>query len=289
MLTRIFIYFTGLTLVLLILAGPVLAGGWAVITLDEWPGQLVAGQPLSIGFVVRQHGQHPLAGLAPQVNAVHSSGESLAVTARADGETGHYRATLTLPQPGTWRWSIQAFTMDQPMPPLVVAAPPGDRDTAPVPLFWLVAGISLAGVTGTSLLWWRTRAGWASGLVLAAVLAGGLGVILAAGRPPVSAAAVRPANPVELGQTLFVAKGCITCHNHRAIDLPGAILVNAGPDLTRPAFTPAYLHQWLKDPASLKPQTTMPNLGLDKAEIEALAAFLTLDPAANPVESRAMP
>lgn len=274
MLRRGLIYFVGLTLLVLMLANPALAGGWAVITLDEWPDQVIAGQPLSIGFVVRQHGNWPLAGLTPQVTVVHQdTGNSLTVTAPAEAETGHYRANLILPQPGTWRWSIQAFSMDQPMPPLEVVAPAANQH--PVPLLWLIAGISLAGVTGTSILWWRTRAGWALGLVLAAVLAGGLSVALAAGRPSTSAAAVQPANPVELGQTLFVAKGCLTCHNHRAIDLVGNISVNAGPDLTRPAFTPAYLRLWLKDPAAVKPETTMPNLGLEQAEIEALVAFLT--------------
>lgn len=207
MLTRVLIYWVGLTLLVLLLAGPAVAGGWAVITLDEWPDPVIAGQPLSIGFVVRQHGQRPMAGLTPQVTAVHQgTGQSLTVTAPAGAETGHYRANLVLPRPGTWHWSIQAFSMDQPMPPLVVIA---------------------------------------------------------------------PANPVELGQTLFVAKGCLTCHSHQAIDLAGNISVNVGPDLTQPAFTPAYLRVWLKNPAAVKPETPMPNLGLKQAEIEALVAFLT--------------
>ena len=277
MLTRILIYCAGLTLVVLILASPALAGGWAVITLDKWPGQVTAGQPLSIGFVVRQHGQRPMAGLTPQVTALNQdTGESLTVIAPAEGQAGHYRADLILPQPGTWHWSIQAFTMDQPMPPLVVAAPAASQQpTAPVPLLWLIGGISLAGLTGTSILWWRTRTGWASGLVLATALAGGLGMALAASQPSMSAAAIQPANPVELGQTLFVAKGCLTCHSHQAVDLAGNLSVNAGPDLSRPAFTPDYLRVWLKDPAAVKPGTSMPNLGLKKTEIEALAAFLT--------------
>jgi ABC-type sugar transport system substrate-binding protein len=33
------------------------AGGWAVITLDDLPRQIVAKQPFTIGFTVRQHGR----------------------------------------------------------------------------------------------------------------------------------------------------------------------------------------------------------------------------------------
>ena len=36
----------------LVLAIPVLAGGWAVITLDELPTNVAAGEPVKIGFTV---------------------------------------------------------------------------------------------------------------------------------------------------------------------------------------------------------------------------------------------
>ena len=47
------------------------AGGWAVVTLQEWPDQVGAERPFSLRFAVRQHGLHLLGGLSPTVMAVH--------------------------------------------------------------------------------------------------------------------------------------------------------------------------------------------------------------------------
>ena len=59
--------------------------------------------------------------LYPTINAKLSSGETMSVSAEPNGKPGHYLATLTFPKEGSWEWSIQAFTMDQPMPVLDVA------------------------------------------------------------------------------------------------------------------------------------------------------------------------
>ncbi|MCB8987483.1 MAG: hypothetical protein H6661_07005 [Ardenticatenaceae bacterium] len=49
-----------------------------------------------------------------------------------------------------------------------------------------------------------------------------------------------------------------------------------GPDLSRRCKgSPDYLRLWLHDPASVKPETVMPNLGLSSDEIETLIQFLT--------------
>ena len=53
----------------LTLALPVFAGGWAVITLDELPMNVVAGESLGIGFTVRQHGRNSIPGLDPIIVA----------------------------------------------------------------------------------------------------------------------------------------------------------------------------------------------------------------------------
>src|SRR5262245_26765557 len=100
-------------LLTLAFAIPVFAGGWAVITLDKLPTGVVAGDPLTVGFTVRQHGRTPLPGLAPTITAALNK-EQFVVNAVADGEPGHYAATFTFPKEGEWQWSIQAFTMDQP-------------------------------------------------------------------------------------------------------------------------------------------------------------------------------
>ncbi|HSG44422.1 MAG TPA: hypothetical protein VLA72_14830 [Anaerolineales bacterium] len=58
----------------LILAAPVFAGGWAIISLDELPTKVVAGEPFKVGFTVLQHGQTPMTGLSPTVSASLLSG-----------------------------------------------------------------------------------------------------------------------------------------------------------------------------------------------------------------------
>jgi cytochrome c1 len=60
-------------------------------------------------------------------------------------------------------------------------------------------------------------------------------------------------------------------------ELPN-ILVEMGPNLTNYPTTAEYLRVWLKDPATLKPTTQMPNLELKETEIEALIAFLLKRP-----------
>ena len=79
-------------------------------------------------------------------------------------------------------------------------------------------------------------------------------------------------DPVSYGRALFQAKGCTACHLHREVN-PGAG-VAIGPDLTEVMLDPAYLRAWLSDPASIRPGTRMPDLGLSGVEIEALIAFI---------------
>jgi len=114
----------GLTLLIAVaFTIPVFAGGWAVITLDTLPTGVAASVPLTVGFTVRQHGKTPMADLTPTITAALSSADTFVVKAKPEGKIGHYTATLTFPKEGNWSWSIQAFTMDQAMPMLSVAAP----------------------------------------------------------------------------------------------------------------------------------------------------------------------
>ncbi|MBI4219902.1 MAG: hypothetical protein HY682_07165 [Chloroflexi bacterium] len=118
-----------------LLAGTALAGGWAIVKLDALPNDVVAGEPVSIGFTVLQHGRTPAPGLNPLIKAVHvPSGETIEGPARAQGEPGHYVAEITLPVSGSWSWSINAYSGDHPMPPLTVLSPeisPASADTQP--------------------------------------------------------------------------------------------------------------------------------------------------------------
>jgi cytochrome c551/c552 len=80
----------------------------------------------------------------------------------------------------------------------------------------------------------------------------------------------------DRGRQLFAAKGCVTCHVHRAVDID-AMLKDFGPELSDKRFAPDYLAKFLADP-TIKPQApnkpTMPNPVLRENEIVSLVAFI---------------
>lgn len=118
---------------LMVLPAAVQAGGWAVVTLDQMPDTITAGQPFTIGFMVRQHGKTPVDGLTPTITLRSSDPgvENPVITqAKPDGAIGHYVATITLPQAGSWTWAVETFGPIAEMSPLTVAAPA----TAPAPI-----------------------------------------------------------------------------------------------------------------------------------------------------------
>lgn len=281
----------GLSLLLII---PVFAGGWAIITLDELPTGVVAGEPLTVGFTVLQHGQTPMAGLTPTITATLYKDEHFAVNAKPEGKPGHYTATLTFPKEGDWSWSIQAFTMDQPMPLLTVAAPtlgsaskavraePEAPSSSPLLIVRALAlGIGLIGL----VLAFRFRSRLAVALTAFCLLVG-FGMFLTGAGTASGLEAPRkslPEAPVhstlsqaEMGRQLFIAKGCVTCHANTKIprSMKGSITVPIGTDLSNFSASPEALFMRLKDPTSVKSDTQMPNLGLTQVEIEALIAFI---------------
>ena len=81
-------------------------------------------------------------------------------------------------------------------------------------------------------------------------------------------------SPHERGRRLFVAKGCLTCHVHAAVE--GSGKASVGPDLTEPRFDAGYMARILDDPSILPASGTfrMPDLELKPHEIEAIVAFL---------------
>lgn len=96
-----------------------------------------------------------------------------------------------------------------------------------------------------------------------------------------SASSSAATGDVDAGKQLVMSKGCIACHT-----VPGVAGASGtiGPNLRgfagRPRIadavpnTPENLRQWLRDPAALKPGTTMPGLNLSDKESDDLAAFL---------------
>ena len=87
---------------------------------------------------------------------------------------------------------------------------------------------------------------------------------------------------VEEGQQLVTRYGCGVCH---VIPGVGTAQGQLGPSLagiaSRPTIsfgtvenTPANLAQFIQDPASKNPQTSMPPMAITNAEADAIAAFL---------------
>jgi cytochrome c2 len=272
-----------LALAILALASPVSAGGWAVITLDELSGEAEVGKPFEVGFTVLQHGIAPMEGLAPEISARNpDTNETFSTTAISEGEAGHYVAVLDFPSQGSWDWSIEAFTMNQPMPQISVRPSPligarGGIELSRIPLLpWLVGAAGFLIAAGGLIFLLRRGVRWAAAFIVIGTLAIGYGFASAAsqGADPVVDDSSRAPSQESAGQDLFLAKGCVTCHAHAAFDQEAMSFGGIGPDLTDFTAAPDYLRLWLSDPASVKPNTKMPNLHLNQAEIEDLIVFI---------------
>lgn len=259
----------------LLLVTPAQAGGWAVVTVDELPPYGYADVPMTLGFTVRQHGQHPVNLENVVLTANHlPKGETLTFTARQEGPTGHYMVEVLLPTAGTWDWSIQPdWFAPMPLVALTVLEP---KTTLPRPLQallpWRVTGLG-ALVLGSTVLWSHVpthQLRTPTTLFGVSLVVSGLGWLGLGAQLP--SPAVQP-DPITYGRALFMAKGCNSCHLHD--EALNAWSTEIGPNLTAYQKTTAYLRVWLKDPKAIKPTTEMPNLELKADEIEALAAFLT--------------
>ena len=137
-------------LVALALPATTAAGGWVVVTLDALPPAATAGQELTIGFMVRQHGETPLAGEHPTLTFRHgATSEQIKVAAREEGPRGHYVARVTLPQPGAWQWGVDVW-QHHPMPALEVR--PGAAASAGATPTVAPAWLALTGAAALTLL-----------------------------------------------------------------------------------------------------------------------------------------
>jgi mono/diheme cytochrome c family protein len=87
-------------------------GGWAVISVENLPEFLVAGQSTEISFTVLQHGQTPMNDLKPTVLFRQNGERRLlgrrSVNARRGTDPGVYLATFTLPDTGQVEITIDA-------------------------------------------------------------------------------------------------------------------------------------------------------------------------------------
>lgn len=117
------------SIVVLLLVATVHAGGWAVRTVVDVPDYAVAGKPLLVTFMVRQHGVTPMVDLTPAVEA-KSGTDTVKTKAVATKRTGEYAARVVFPRPGTWTIEIDAYGTTT-LPALTVIAP---GQSPPLPL-----------------------------------------------------------------------------------------------------------------------------------------------------------
>ena len=94
------------------------------------------------------------------------------------------------------------------------------------------------------------------------------------------------AEPAQVahGKELLSQRGCVSCHQVTGAGLasppkndPALRTLGLAPDLrfARERSEPGTLVRWLLDPAKLKHDAAMPNLGLSDADARDLAAFLS--------------
>lgn len=100
------------------------AGGWAISTLDEIPVP-IAGEPIDVGFTIRQHGVTPI-DLTENVGITISlaGGNAQYFPAAGDGTVGHYVARVEFPSEGRYQWNIrQGWFAEQDLGQIDVGAP----------------------------------------------------------------------------------------------------------------------------------------------------------------------
>lgn len=123
----------GLALIgLLLMTTATFAGGWATITPDEGsPPQPNAGEEVSLGFNILQHGETPISWVKATLVATNlTTGGELRVVATPDEPEGHYTAKVTFPESGYWTWSVEITDLIGESTPGVVAVNTADG-TAP--------------------------------------------------------------------------------------------------------------------------------------------------------------
>jgi mono/diheme cytochrome c family protein len=130
------------------------AGGWGVITLDDFPDHFVAGEPIELTFTARAHGVTPISGFTAGASGALDLRFSIVAmdgkngvargTVSAEGASGRYRALLTLPHAGDWSIGIMGSTLAWPNAalPSTRAVEAGDGAAA-VPLSAAERGLRL--------------------------------------------------------------------------------------------------------------------------------------------------
>jgi hypothetical protein len=142
---------------LLFVVPTALAGGWAVVTLDELPTEVRQDQSLRLGFMVRQHGQTATNQVKPYLEARNTeTGEFFRAEGRQEGTVGHFVVEVTFPSAGSWEWAIVPAPFEGTALPalqvLPAAVQPAGPEAAPVNIPQPNSGRSVLRWAGLALL-----------------------------------------------------------------------------------------------------------------------------------------
>jgi hypothetical protein len=134
----------------------VAAGGWAITSLDPFE-QPVAGQPITIGFTILQHGVTPVEveGAGIRVFQQGTTGEFFPAIHDGDSRIGHYTARVVFPKEGTFTWLVeQGFFEAQALGQITITSSAADTASRwPTPLRYglpLVAVLCVGVIVGGS-------------------------------------------------------------------------------------------------------------------------------------------
>ena len=86
-------------------------GGWASITVDPRPDSVTVGQPVRLAFLIKQHGETPMAGLKPRIELRAPGRDTVRIAAKELKEKGRYAADVAFPAAGEWSINIHSSFM----------------------------------------------------------------------------------------------------------------------------------------------------------------------------------
>jgi hypothetical protein len=141
------------TAMLLLLAVPVMAGGWAEIMADGQTTIPREGDPIEIGFRVLQHGVTPAPWEGATVHFTNSgTGEKFDVVAKNDRPDGHFVATTTITEAGFWSWQVTLADLESDHVPVRMTVLTASGATPPFDPSAILAAVDRAKVDVTNTL-----------------------------------------------------------------------------------------------------------------------------------------
>jgi hypothetical protein len=101
------------------------AGGWATVGLSSLPTGVGPGDKWKVDMTVLQHGDKPLAGIAPVLTITNGDGTiSKAFVGAPTGTPGVYRAEVVFPSEGTWSYQVwDDFSQTHTFKPVEITGP----------------------------------------------------------------------------------------------------------------------------------------------------------------------